>query len=524
MIPAGTPPAPLRLLHLEDSAADAELIRVTLAEDWPDCQIERVQIESDYVAALRRGSFDLILSDFSMPGFDGLTALALARRLQAEKPFVFLSGTIGEDYAVEALKNGATDYVIKDRLRRLNPVIHRALKEVGEFHRRQEAERRFLRAQRLESVGLLAGGMAHDLNNTLAPILMSVPLLRERAADRDVLRLLDVIESSAQHGAGLIQQVLAFSRGVEGERVILQPQAVIRDVVRLLGETLPRSIAIETELPPTVWAVRSDSTQLGQVLMNLGVNARDAMPAGGRLFVSARNVVVDEAQAKAYPGARPGPHVLISVADTGTGIAPEVRDRIFDPFFTTKEVGRGTGLGLSTVLGIVKSHGGFLRLQSELGQGTEFGLFFPAALAVEATPASAPAAGSPRRGQGETILVIDDEENVRGAVAEFLRANGYRVLVASGGAAGLEIYRERGAEIRVVLSDLMMPAMQGAELARRLRALNPDVRVVKMSGLADEAADSEDGTGRMAYLQKPMNGPDLLGALQRVLAPPPPAG
>jgi two-component system cell cycle sensor histidine kinase/response regulator CckA len=522
MTAAGPPAAPaLHLLHLEDSMADAELIRCTLIEEWPDCHIERVQTESEYLAALRRGVFDLILSDFSIPGFDGLAALALARRLRGETPFIFLSGTIGEDNAVEALKNGATDYVIKDRLRRLNPVIQRALKEVSEHRRRQEAERQFLRAQRLESVGLLAGGMAHDLNNTLAPILMSIPMLRERSSDPESARLLDVIESSARHGAGLIQQVLAFSRGVEGERVILAPQPVIRDVARLLGETLPRAIVIETELPPTVWSVRSDSTQLGQVLMNLGVNARDAMPEGGRLRIAARNVVVDAAQAQAYPGARPGPHVLISVTDTGTGIPPAVRDRIFDPFFTTKEVGRGTGLGLSTVLGIVKSHGGFLHLRTEVGRGTEFGLFFPAVMSVDTPPASGPAE-PPRKGRGETILVIDDEENVRSSVVEFLQANGYRVLAASGGAAGLDLYRQHRDEIRLVLSDLMMPAMQGAEVSRRLRAINPRVRIVAMSGLPDEPG-AQDDADRLAYLQKPMSGPDLLRTLQRVLETPAPA-
>jgi two-component system, cell cycle sensor histidine kinase and response regulator CckA len=628
-------PAALHLLHLEDSLADAELIRLMLAQDWPDCRIERVETKSDFVAALRHRPFDLILSDFSIPGFDGLTALALARQIQTDTPFVFLSGTIGEDNAVEALKNGATDYVIKDRMLRLNPVVRRALKEVGEHRSRQQAERRlreqaelldkardaiyvrdlenrvlywnqaaerifgysaaemaerpasdppllgqdpaafseagrilrergewtgefrainkakqsidlvarwtlvrdergvprsilcidsdvteqkklekqFLRAQRLESVGLLAGGIAHDLNNVLAPILLSVPLMRDMSTDPAITRLLGVVESSAQHGAGLVQQVLAFSRGVDGERVVLHPQKIIGEVAQLLAETLPRSIVIETETPRDLWQVRSDATQLSQVLMNLGVNARDAMPEGGQLRLRAGNIVVDEALARSNPGAQPGPYVRITVSDTGTGIAPEVRDRIFDPFFTTKEIGRGTGLGLSTVLGIVKSHGGFLQMHSEVGRGTEFGLYFPAVLLADAPKPDAVAGSRPGK---ETILVIDDEENVRSVVDDYLKSAGYRVLTASGGAAGLEIYRQRGPEIDVVLTDLMMPAMQGGEVMRRLRAMNPAVRVVAMSGMLDRDALGGDSSQQI-YLQKPMSGPDLLRAIERVL-------
>lgn len=633
-------PSPLRLLHLEDSVADAELVHVAIAAEWPECRIERVQSEQEFVAALGRNQFDLILSDFSMPGFTGMEALTLARKIQAGTPFLFLSGTIGEDNAVEALKQGATDYVIKDRMRRLMPAIRRALNEVGEQRSRLQAERQlrqqaelldkahdaiyvrdledhvlywnrsaeriygysakevegrrasdlgfldwskksfleikhllfergewtgefraagkskqeveilarwtlvrdeegiprsilcidtditeqkkmetqFLRAQRLESVGMLAGGIAHDLNNVLAPILMAVGLLQQKyAADGEVKHLLDVLETSAQHGAGLIRQVLAFARGGEGERADLQPQLIIRDVIQLLAETLPRSITIETELPKDLWLVRSNSTQLSQVVMNLCVNARDAMPDGGRLFIRATNTMVKESLAAANPGAHPGPHVVITITDTGTGIPPEVADRIFDPFFTTKILGKGTGLGLSTVTGIVKSHGGFLQMRSEMGHGTEFKIYFPAVTSAGKSNGESEVERAAPRGKGELILIIEDEESGREVVQALLNARGYRAIVAADGPAGLEIYRQRGAEIGAVLTDMMMPGMQGPEVVRELRAINPGVRIVAMSGILDDCRQIGEETDGLVFVQKPMTSLELVRAIQLVL-------
>ena len=382
----------------------------------------------------------------------------------------------------------------------------------------KKLEKQVLRAQRLESVGLLAGGIAHDLNNVLTPVLMSVSLLRQMCPAPAAIRLLDMLETSAKHGAGLIQQVLAFSRGADGEREPLEPRLVIRDVVRLLGETLPRSIEIEVDLPDGLWLVQSNSTQLSQVLMNLGVNARDAMPEGGQLMIRSRNVIVDEVMAGANPGAKPGRHLVITVSDTGMGIPPEVRDRIFDPFFTTKATGKGTGLGLSTVLGIVKSHRGFLQMQSEVGRGTAFHLYFPAVASAEAAP-ERPASLAPARGNGETILVIDDEENVRAVTCEILKSFGYDVVAAASGGDALEIYRQREGRIHAVLTDMMMPEMQGPEVMSRLRELNPAIRIVAMSGMLDrELAETEETPGRFAFVQKPMASGTLVRAIQRVLS------
>jgi len=640
------PPIVPRVLHLEDNPADAELVGALLRDEWSDCHIVRVQTEEEFTAALDREACDVILSDFSLPGFNGLAALALARQRRPGVPFIFLSGTIGEENAVEALKQGAVDYVIKDRPGRLVPAIRRALGEVRESERRRAAELRlreqaelldkaqdaiyvrdlddrvlywnrsaervfgytaaealgrrssdlkfrdrdpapffdgkrivlehgdwtgefrvtnktgqeidvlvrwtlvrdergaprhilcidtdvteqrrlekqYLRAQRLESLGALAGGIAHDLNNALAPILMAAELLQQRAPDAPTRRMLDILIGSAQHGAELVKQVLTFARGAEGGRAELQPRVTIRDVARLLGETLPRTITIEVRVADDLHAIRSDATQLHQVLVNLCVNARDAMPAGGRLTLGAENVEVDEAMARGIPGARPGPHVLMAVTDTGTGIPPEILDRIFDPFFTTKEPGRGTGLGLATVQAIVKSHRGFLQIHSELKRGTEFKLYFPAVVAAAAAPPRASASAMPF-GQGEMILVIDDEESVRAVVRSLLEACGYRTHVVADGHSGVDVYRRRGGEIAAVATDLMMPGMQGGEVITALRAINPDVRIVAMSGLLDaEPLELKPEAGRLALLKKPMTGEELLRAVKSVLAGAAPTG
>ncbi|HYC71773.1 MAG TPA: response regulator [Opitutaceae bacterium] len=761
-----SPFALLRILHLEDNPADAELVQSVLREEWPGCQVTRVETRDDFLAAVREGRADIILSDFSLPSYNGLRALEETRQHDSATPFIFLSGTIGEDYAVEALQRGATDYVIKDRPARLIPAIRRALETVREYRRRRRAEERlreiqemfhqlaeksseifwfaqfdperilyvspafeavwgrpasalyqsprawidnvhpedrarvanayeacaagrlprfdeeyrvirpdgtvrwvldsgtpvrdaqgrlvrmsgiakdvterrvveqhmreqadlldkardaivvsdldrrivfwnkgaermfgwpaleavgrrsdelfgptalheiegvkagiasdewngevrlhnkagdalvldsrvtvirdaagrpvshliistdvteqrklekqYLRAQRLESIGTLAGGIAHDLNNVLAPILMSISLLQRKTLDAEAQRLLTVLEHSAQHGAGLVQQVLAFARGTEGQRTELRVGAAVKQVIGLLAQTLPRAIIVQSDVAADVATISGDPTQFSQVLMNLCVNARDAMPNGGRLVIRAHNAVVTAAHVRAHPGAKPGPYVRVIVEDTGTGIPPEILDRIFDPFFTTKVAGKGTGLGLATVLGIVRGHAGFLEVQSTVGKGTAFTIYFPASPAV-APAAVLTAAPAVLPGLGRTVLLIEDEESVRAVTQALLEASDFRVLVAEDGLAGIGLYRNHRAEIHAVITDMMMPGMQGPEVIAELKQLNPEVRIVAMSGVVGERAGLTEQPGRLAFLQKPMTGEDLLRALIAVL-------
>ncbi|MBI2497166.1 MAG: response regulator, partial [Opitutae bacterium] len=383
---------------------------------------------------------------------------------------------------------------------------------------RRQLETQLRRAQRIESIGMLAGGLAHDLNNMLSPILMGLGLLRLKSSDPEALRLADIMAGSAEKGAALIRQVLAFARGAEGEKRPLEVRPVIREVAAFLSETLPRSIVIQEEVPADLWLIRGDATQLHQVLMNLGVNARDAMPAGGLLVFQAENTAVDAMLASAHPGAQPGDYVVITVEDTGTGIPSEVVDRIFDPFFTTKALGKGTGLGLSMVLGIVKAHGGFLTVHSEPGNGTAFRLLFPAERATLAPeePAVIPAAP---HGHGETILVIDDEASIRDMLRTFLEHYGYRVRLAEDGASGIELHRLHRDEIQLILTDMMMPGLQIGALLSALREVTPEIPIVLMSGLiGPENRETIATLACAGFMQKPMTGEDLAQVIRRALS------
>jgi len=380
-------------------------------------------------------------------------------------------------------------------------------------------ESRLLRSQRLESMGRLSSGIAHDLNNILAPMLMSAPVLREAIQDPEIRQLVDTIEISAVRGAGIIKQLLTFSRGLEGERVPVQLKSLVLDMLNIIRETFPKNIIAAKETPVDAWLVRGDATQFHQILMNLCVNARDAMPDGGKLTLELENVEVNEAVARMNPDASPGRYVALSVTDTGTGIPPENLDKIFDPFFTTKEVGKGTGLGLSTVIGIVKSHGGFIQVNSRLGQGTQFKVYLPACETSKDSEKNLKPGPLPQ-GKGELVLLVDDEESIRRVARQTLERYGYQMIEASDGTQGLAQYTQHQSEVRLVITDVVMPFMDGPALIRALRQLNPQVKIIAMSGHQSKA-----GAGHLppksvqALLAKPFNAAELLQALQQALHP-----
>src|SRR5581483_3743019 len=297
---------------------------------------------------------------------------------------------------------------------------------------KKKLEAQYLRAQRMQSIGTLASGIAHDLNNVLSPILMAVRILQSRVHDESSRRMLSLLQANAERGGEMVRQVLSFARGVEGAHALLQPAHLIKEIVKILRETLPKNIEIRADLPADLWAVTGDATQIHQVLMNLCVNARDAMPDGGQVRVGAENVTLDEQYTRMNLDAHPGRYVLMTVADTGSGIPPEIINRIFDPFFTTKEQGKGTGLGLATVIGIVKSHGGFVNVYSEVGNGTKFSVYLPAGESGEAASPGAERQELPF-GNGQLILVVDDESAIREITRETLEAFNYRVLTAGDG-------------------------------------------------------------------------------------------
>lgn len=760
----------MQLLHLEDSPNDAILVEETIRAEWPDAQITRVWQREDFVAALDKGEFDLILSDYTLPSFDGLAALEIARVRRPEKPFVFLSGTIGEERAIEALKRGADDYVIKDRPRRLVGAIRHTLARRAETARRkkaeqalQESELRFkqladhsseifwfasvapdqilyvspaieriwglpaerfygqprlwvtaihpddrarveaayhawmegktkrfeeeyrivrpdgsfrwlldsgtlirnddgkicrlsgiakditarrlaeeqlrdqaalldkagdaiiatdlehrvaywnasaahlygwsaadvfgrnlrdldlgylparfetaraqvlssgewrgdfnlrskqgvtlqiestwslvrsadgqprsilmidtdvtekkklesqlLRADRMDSIGMLAGGVAHDLNNVLAPILMGADLIRLNTRDPGSLRILENIVQSALHGSALVRQLLTFARGGEGERAEVHLGSLVEDVQKLLRQSLPRNIDLSIDCAADTRSIHADATQIKQVIINLALNARDAMARGGYLEISAANTSVDENLARSHPGAQPGPHVCVLVRDTGTGMPPALLEKIFDPFFTTKGIGKGTGLGLSTVLGIVKGHGGFLRVESELGRGTMFQLFFPALLQAPPIPVR-PVAPLTVVGHGELVLLVDDEPSIGETLGLVLERTGHRVVVARDGAAALAEFDRHRDSIAVVLTDINMPGMGGMELIAKLRSRAPRLRIIAMSGGwgPKQRELLMTMSPPIEFLEKPIASTTLLMTLHGVLA------
>jgi len=381
---------------------------------------------------------------------------------------------------------------------------------------KRKIEAQFLRAQRMESIGTLASGIAHDFNNLLAPITMSIQILRTKMPDEDCQRLIGMLEASAERGAGLVKQVLSFARGVEGQRVMLQPRHLINEIVKILRDTLPKTIEIEVDVSKDLSVVAGDATQLHQVLMNFFVNARDAMPQGGKLSIKADNLEIDENYSRMNLEAKVGRFVQITVADSGVGIPPNIINRIFEPFFTTKEHGKGTGLGLSTALGIVKSHGGFINVYSEPGRGTQFKIHLPSADTdfVIDTPSTS----SPLVGNGELILVVDDEVAIREIAKGTLEAYGYRALTAADGTEAVALYAQNKDEIKVVLTDMMMPFMDGLSTIRALQKMNPQVKIIASSGLSENAKVVEAGAaGIKTFLPKPYTAGKLLEALHNEL-------
>jgi PAS domain S-box-containing protein len=383
---------------------------------------------------------------------------------------------------------------------------------------RKRNEARLLRAQRMESIGTLAGGIAHDLNNLLAPMMMSVDLLRETCTDQESLDLLKTVQVSAARGAELVQQVLSFARGVEGQRVPVSPVLLVQEVQKIIRDSFPKTIRVRVSLSDPVWSVLGDPTQLHQVLLNLCVNARDAMPEGGDLTIEAENAEIDDVYTALNPDAKQGDYVVIRVSDTGSGIAPDTRDRIFEPFFSTKEVGRGTGLGLSTSLAIVRSHGGFISLYSEPGVGTTFRVYLPATRAQSPSPEAPRSVASFAGGNGELVLLVDDESPIRQVAQRTLERTGYRVITAADGREAMSIYSERGGEIDLVLTDMSMPVMDGPTLIARLRGENPDVRIIASSGLSTAEGAGTDAGGRaVPFLPKPYTAETLLRVVRDAL-------
>ena len=380
----------------------------------------------------------------------------------------------------------------------------------------KKLEKHLLRTQRLESIGTLASGVAHDLNNILVPILMAAPILRGDPSRKESENFLNIIESSAQRGADIVKQVLTFARGADGDRVLLQPIYLLEEIAKIAKETFPKTVRLRTNYSEDLRLVEGDPTQLHQVLLNLCLNARDAMPEGGSLSLTAENFDVDEQYASMTPGLKAGPHILISVIDTGTGIPQHIVDKIFDPFFTTKEPGKGTGLGLSSALGVVKSHGGVIKVYSA-ANGTTFHILLPSAAGVFQADETKAQMEVPT-GHGETILIVDDESAIREVAKAVLSKSGYKVLAADDGPAALALFVRKSKKIDVVVTDLVMPIMSGLVLARTLRKMDIKAKIIVSSARDGDYNPGElTDIGVQGCLNKPYSRETLLRAIDRVL-------
>jgi PAS domain S-box-containing protein len=634
---------PLRLLIVEDSTDDAELLLLEVRRGGFDPGHLRVDTPEDMEAALDSQEWDLVLADYSMPRFSGTQALAIVRGRGLDLPFIFVSGTIGEDTAVAAMKAGAQDYLTKNSLKRLVPAIERELREAGIRRERARAEAklrqlqqaveqsaslivitdaegsieyvnpRFLavtgysadevvgrkpslwrsgatpeaeyaalwrsiragedwrgeftnrrkdgglisvfatispirdaggqithfiaieeditqqkqmeeqlrRAQKMEAIGQLTGGLAHDFNNLLTVVIGSLDLLEQRLESGSEARdLAQTALGASLRGADLTRQLLAFARRQSLDPQVCDLNVLVAGMMDLLRRTLGEQIQIAVVPAADLWPALADPTQVESALANLAINARDAMPEGGMLTIETANRHVDALDAAANVEAQPGAYVMLAVSDTGTGMPPEIVARVFEPFFTTKPQGKGTGLGLSMVYGFVKQSRGHVRIDSTVGLGTSIGLYLPKADAVGARVAEAEAPAEPQRATGEaTILLVEDNDEVRYVVARQLKDMGYRVVEAASAAAALTAMREATPGIDLLFSDVVMPGgMSGLDLAREVRKLRPELKVLLTSGFAEESLQGVDrSTEAIGFLGKPYRRHDLARRVRETL-------
>lgn len=495
----------LNVLHLEDDPDDASLIQSTLEAEGIACATTCVQTRDDFISALERGGIDLVLSDFSLPAFDGLSATEIVKARWPELPFILVSGTLGEELAIDALKSGATDYVLKERLARLAPAVRRAMLEVDERTERGRLEAQFIEAQKMEVIGQLAGGVAHDFNNILAVIMGYGEMLKTQLGpDSPLLKYTEEIQHASERAVGLTRQLLVFSRKQTVQPIVLDLGHAVHDMDEMLNRLIDENVAITILDEKETGRIKADPGYVGQVLMNLVVNARDAMPNGGKIKIFTGNVTLNENFAQTHPGAVPGDYVLLGVTDTGIGMTDEVKARLFEAFFTTKPVGKGTGLGLATCQSIVQQSGGFIDVQSELGRGTTFKIYFPR-VEQALTPVAKPGQAGPLPRGNETLLVVEDDPSVRHLARGALEAQGYEVLSAANGRDALHVAREhQGPPIRLVVTDVIMPVMGGMIMAEWLRIGSPDLKILFTSGYTDDAISSHEVLGPgVQFMAKP---------------------
>jgi two-component system, cell cycle sensor histidine kinase and response regulator CckA len=522
---------PLHILHLEDNPNDAELVHSTLEAGGIACTTIRVQTRDDLISALERGGIDLILSDFSLAAFDGLSAVALVRTRWAAIPLIIVSGTPGEEGAIDSFKSGATDYVLKEHLSRLVPAVSRALQEVEAAAKCRRLETHLVEAQKIEAIGRLSSGMAHDFSNILAVIVGYNDLITAALGQESPLRkYTEEIRQASNRAAGLTRQLLVFSRKQLVQPSIIDPNDAIQELNKLIRRVIDEKISITIVPGRQTGRVKVDSGYLIQVLLNLVFNARDAMPDGGRLAIETKELTLDQEYADAHPGTTSGSYAMLSVADTGTGMTDEVKARLFEAFFSTKP--SGTGLGLASCQTIVQEAGGHIDVESEVGKGTIVKIYLPrveqtfdlATTTVRTSP-SLPRTEPIRVGHEAPaptksiwrILVVDDDISIRRLSTEMLIRSGYQVDAAADGAAGWKALQ--GNSYDLVITDNFMPKMTGVEMVKKLHAAGMKLPVIMATAmLPQEEFVSHPWLRAVTTLLKPFRANELLSAVKKILA------
>lgn len=515
----------LNILHLEDSSPDAEIIRELLIDAGFFLHMDWASNEQEYSSYLQSGRYDLILADYHLPGFEAPAALLLAQNQCPGIPFICVSGAVGEEKVVELLKQGATDYVSKSNLDKLPLAMQRALDEVRERNERllaeealQKSEEQLRQSQKMEAIGQLAGGVAHDFNNILTVIMGYCNLLNMKSnlngAEKDAL---EHINNAAEKAAQLTRGLLAFSRKQVMDPKPLNLNDVAQQVQKFLVRIIGEDIKLKAVYNDAILMVLADAGQIEQVLMNLAANARDAMPEGGELTIETGLQQIDDLFIEHHGWGKPGNYALISVSDNGCGMDEETRNRIFEPFFTTKEVGKGTGLGMAIVHGIVSQHNGFVYVYSELGKGSVFKIFLPL-IDKEKISEVERREEKPPKGGTETILVVEDDPSVRKVVEDVLLNSGYEIITAEDGQQAVEIFSENRSRIKLILMDMVMPKKSGLEAYKEIRLLLTNIRVLFTSGYTADFIKSQGELGKEAELiMKPVKPHDLLRKVREML-------
>ena len=495
---------PVTILHLEDDPGDAALVASILRSGGIEALIDVVDTRSAFGEKVAQGGHDLVMVDYQLPQFDGLEALAMTRRLRPDVPLIMVSGVMGEEAAIDSMRSGATDYVLKTRLSRLVPAVRRALQEADERAERRLLQEQFLQAQKMELFGRLAGGVAHDFNNILTIVMSNCGLMLASMAPSDSHHhLVEEIEQAGLRGAALTRQLLIFARHEARKPEILEIDEVVRTAAPLLRRLVPESVQIALNLSAGPARIEADRRHLEQAIMNLVVNARDAMPRGGHIQIET--------------GAPDTDSVLVAVRDTGHGLTPEVRARLFEPFFSTKPSGTGTGLGLATVQRIVGESGGSIAVESTPGKGANFILTFPRHAGELSPPRNNHEHPTLPRGS-ETVLVVEDDPAVRERAAGMLTRQGYQVLTACDGQEAVDLLARQAKGVALVFTDVIMPGMNAGAMARHLRAAHPALRMLFTSGYTEQTIAPEGIVpGAVDFLPKPYGLEDLAGKVRETL-------